>query len=563
MKKKKDFRMQDLLRLYNGVMLLIVFGIIMYINLFALRQMAAGEIRREQDILDMQMTLIDQNLENNTTFVNNLAGNNLSVIQYMNAQTEQERYYAASEINERLSDYALMNYGMNEMFFYSDQGGSYKYLSTNRTMLDGRNEIRQRIIQLLESYEAEGISQKWILENIDGTNYLIYFVENKGCFVGCYCTVDYLLGSYSYEKEGITLFLTDGNGVSYTDDYLDGQTVDLTSDTYKSMEENQSYRQISTRSGIVDLYLVEHIETSLAERSLVSIRDIMVIVSVILLSSIFFISFLLNRQMYQPVRVLITRMLEISEGNFETEICQPSRLREIRILNDTFNEMAKEIQHLKIRIYEEKIREQEITLQYLQEQIKPHFLVNALNSVYSMAEMKDCDSVQRMCLYLVNYFRYLYQKNQKLVLITDELKHAEDYVKIQEMRMPGQFRITVDFETECCLCLVPPLMIKTFVENSLKYGISLERGDDYIHIQVRRINHQVCIKIRDGGPGFPQEVLESINHKEQPEASGRKSRVGIYNVLNRMRLVYGDEAWIYLSNDNGACVDIYIPMICE
>lgn len=563
MKKKKDFRMQDLLRLYNGVMLLIVFGIIMYINLFALRQMAAGEIRREQDILDMQMTLIDQNLENNTTFVNNLAGNNLSVIQYMNAQTEQERYYAASEINERLSDYALMNYGMNEMFFYSDQGGSYKYLSTNRTMLDGRNEIRQRIIQLLESYEAEGISQKWILENIDGTNYLIYFVENKGCFVGCYCTVDYLLGSYSYEKEGITLFLTDGNGVSYTDDYLDGQTVDLTSDTYKSMEENQSYRQISTRSGIVDLYLVEHIETSLAERSLVSIRDIMVIVSVILLSSIFFISFLLNRQMYQPVRVLITRMLEISEGNFETEICQPSRLREIRILNDTFNEMAKEIQHLKIRIYEEKIREQEITLQYLQGQIKPHFFVNALNSVYSMAEMKDCDSVQRMCLYLVNYFRYLYQKNQKLVLITDELKHAEDYVKIQEMRMPGQFRITVDFETECCLCLVPPLMIKTFVENSLKYGISLERGDDYIHIQVRRINHQVCIKIRDGGPGFPQEVLESINHKEQPEASGRKSRVGIYNVLNRMRLVYGDEAWIYLSNDNGACVDIYIPMICE
>lgn len=560
---KKEFRMQELIRLYNVVILLIVFGIIMYINLFALRQMTDGETRREQDILDTQMTLIDQNLENNTTFVNNLVGNNLSVVQYMNALTEQERYYAANEINQRLSDYALMNYGMNEMFFYSDQGGSYKYLSTNRTMLDGRNEIRQRIIHLIESYETEGISQKWILENINDTNYLIYFGENNGCFSGCYCTVDYLLGIHSYEKDGITLFLTDGDGVSYTDDYLDGQTVDLTSDIYESKENHQSYHQVSTQSGIVDLYLVEHIETSLAERSLISIRNIMVIVSVILLLSIFFMSFILNHQLYQPVRALIIRMLEISEGNFETEICQPSRLREIRILNDTFNRMVKEIKHLKIGIYEEKIREQEITLQYLQEQIKPHFLVNALNSVYSMAEMKDSDSVQRMCLYLVNYFRYLYQKNQRLVLITDELKHAEDYAKIQKMRMPGQFKMVVDLAPECSLCLVPPLMIKTFVENSLKYGISLERRDNYIHIQVRLMDHQVCIKIRDGGPGFPPEVLESLNHKEQPEASGRKSRVGIYNVLNRMRLVYGEEASLYLSNENGACVDICIPMICE
>ena len=94
----------------------------------------------------------------------------------------------------------------------------------------------------------------------------------------------------------------------------------------------------------------------------------------------------------------------ISEGNFETKITAATNLREIRILNNTFNKMVDEIKHLKIAIYEDQLREQKVRLQYLQMQIRPHFLVNALNSVCSMIDMKNEAGAREMCRYLARVF---------------------------------------------------------------------------------------------------------------------------------------------------------------
>ena len=134
--------------------------------------------------------------------------------------------------------------------------------------------------------------------------------------------------------------------------------------------------------------------------------------------------------LYQPIRRLIEKMMQIAEGQFENKIEDTSHLREIQVLNETFNQMVDEIKNLKIEIYEDEIREQKIRLQYLQMQIRPHFLVNALNSVRTMIDMKWEDSAVEMCCYLADYFRALSRNNIDMVIISEELKQVETYVNI-------------------------------------------------------------------------------------------------------------------------------------
>ena len=420
--------------------------------------------------------------------------------------------------------------------------------------------MKERIREIISIYKNEGTMRKWIIEKVGGQNFLIYLTEKGGKYAGCWCSIDYLLRqAVSEELDFRNYFIVDEDSISRTDSYLDGQYIDLDAMDWSSSESRTRYRQISMKSSLINLYFVEHIEKSAEEESILRVRNVMVLMSVILGILLVLFSGYLEYFMYRPIRGLVSRMLLISEGNFETKITAATNLREIRILNNTFNKMVDEIKHLKIAIYEDQLREQKVRLQYLQMQIRPHFLVNALNSVCSMIDMKNEAGAREMCRYLAQYFRFLYNKNTDLIVITEELEHVKTYVHIQEMRRPGRIVFDVAIDDDCRVCLVPPLLLQTFVENCIKYGIDMEQQMNTISIRVTKKASMAEILIRDCGPGFPLEVLDSIHQVRTIVRDGREC-VGIHNVFARLRLFYGDGVEMTAYNDSGAVVRIGIPM---
>jgi two-component system sensor histidine kinase YesM len=80
---------------------------------------------------------------------------------------------------------------------------------------------------------------------------------------------------------------------------------------------------------------------------------------------------------------------------------------------------------------------------------------------------------------------------------------------------------------------LPPLIVQTFVENSIKYAIDTDR-QTHIHIEAGlRSAEEMYIQIRDTGPGFPEETLRMLEQNINPMSS-QGEKIGIWNVKRRL-----------------------------
>ena len=143
---------------------------------------------------------------------------------------------------------------------------------------------------------------------------------------------------------------------------------------------------------------------------------------------------------------------------------------EFENLRSSFNAMAGEIQTLKIDSYERQLEKERMSLQNLLLQIRPHFLLNTFNQIFSMAQLKDFESIQKMSVYLSQYFRYLF-RSEYVSNIRMELDVVQNYLEMMELRYLDCFTVAWDIDKSLLDYPIPPLTIHNFVENIFKYAV--------------------------------------------------------------------------------------------
>jgi two-component system sensor histidine kinase YesM len=154
--------------------------------------------------------------------------------------------------------------------------------------------------------------------------------------------------------------------------------------------------------------------------------------------------------------------------------------------------------------------------------------------------------------------------NQALVLLKDELQHTRNYLRIQQLRLPNQFESEIHVPDYLLETPVPPLMLQTIVENTIKHAV---RADVRTLLVIEALLDDlaeepiVCLTVRDTGEGFSDEVLEAMRCGEQGVNAGR-ANIGLWNVRERLRLQYGNGAAMDCYNDDphGAVVELFIPL---
>ena len=94
--------------------------------------------------------------------------------------------------------------------------------------------------------------------------------------------------------------------------------------------------------------------------------------------------------------------------------------------------MADEVQKLKIDIYEKQLEKQKIELDYAQLQIRPHFYINCLNIIHSMAQVNLMNEIQEITFQVSVYLRYIFKKSMEPVTLEEELNFTRNYLRVLE-----------------------------------------------------------------------------------------------------------------------------------
>lgn len=237
------------------------------------------------------------------------------------------------------------------------------------------------------------------------------------------------------------------------------------------------------------------------------------------------------------------------------------------------NSLLDYFQTLMDREYASRISSREAELDALQSQINPHFLYNTLECIRGQAVVEGADTISEMARALSEFFRYSISRNEKLVLLSDEFRNVKDYVKIQNYRFGGKYRLRFHLdEADLTLlerCKLPRLTLQPIIENALLHGVrNSEREVEYLDIVVNLTGSRLIIQVTDYGIGIPQEKLNQINSElcspeRMPEHPVPRTGSGIAlcNINQRIQLLFGPAYGLRLfSTPNMGCtVEVVLP----
>jgi two-component system LytT family sensor kinase len=186
----------------------------------------------------------------------------------------------------------------------------------------------------------------------------------------------------------------------------------------------------------------------------------------------------------------------------------------------------------------------------LTSQINPHFLFNTLNTVSSLIRF-DPDMARGVVLKLSNILRRLLRKHETFVPLREELEFIDDYLDIEVIRFGrDKLQIFKEIDEDALETFVPSMLLQPMVENSIKHGLGprLEGGE--IHIRTRRLDGRLLIEIEDNGMGISTERLAEVYG----------GGIGISNVHERLRLLYGDQFKMDIRSQEGQGTQIHIEI---
>ena len=188
----------------------------------------------------------------------------------------------------------------------------------------------------------------------------------------------------------------------------------------------------------------------------------------------------------------------------------------------------------------------------LQAQIKPHFLFNAINTIMSFCRI-DADKARQLLLNLSMYLRNSFKNTDEFVTIYKELEHIQAYLYIERARFSKRLKVIYEIEQNLN-CILPPLILQPIVENSVIHGLLTKEEGGTIKITANKSDCEYIIEIEDDGIGMGKEqVSQLLNDKN------KKTGVGIKNVNNRLKSIYGRGLIIESELGKGTKIKIIIP----
>lgn len=266
------------------------------------------------------------------------------------------------------------------------------------------------------------------------------------------------------------------------------------------------------------------------------------------------ISEALARHITRPVSRLDKAIAKVKDGDLSIQV-KVKTSDELGRLTESFNQMVKDLK----RYLEDRVQRQkdlnETTLRLYQTQLNPHFLYNTLDTIKWSAKIHQIPEIAVLAENLAVILRKSIS-SKPFIQLREELDTIESYIKIQKIRFAGRFLYETEVPDMLEDCVIPKMILQPLVENAIIHGLD-GCANGYICIYAAQKDGILRISVTDDGCGMGQEMLDWMN---SPNPAKRDGHLGLYNVIQILKLYYGEEYGIQAESDtSGTTVTIRLP----
>ncbi|MCP3759918.1 histidine kinase [Streptomyces sp. TBY4] len=201
-----------------------------------------------------------------------------------------------------------------------------------------------------------------------------------------------------------------------------------------------------------------------------------------------------------------------------------------------------------------RTRLMEAEIKALRAQISPHFIFNSLAAIASFVRT-DPERARDLLLEFADFTRYSFRRHGEFTTLAEELRSIEQYLALAGARFGERLKLTLQVAPEVLPVALPFLCLQPLVENAVKHGLEDSTEECRITIAARDAGAEALITIEDNGVGMDPSLLRRILAGEQP---GSSSGIGLPNVDERLRQVYGDGHGLVIETGVGAGMKISV-----
>ena len=293
---------------------------------------------------------------------------------------------------------------------------------------------------------------------------------------------------------------------------------------------------------------------------------VLVLIYLIIVVLALLLSILFSNRFTRPIQEITTYMTGFDGGDY-THMPALHTNTELDQIGHSYNEMLGNIEQLvnEIKLQEKELRTSELNM--LISQINPHFLYNTLDTIYMLARMNKEETTMRMIQALSKYLRLCLSKGSDIVSVEDELENVKSYMEIQQIRNADLFEYEIDCQVNAKENKILKLILQPLVENAVKYGFSEIYEGGYIRIRITEEKDVLVLSVYNTGMPMNKDIVEKINGLTHLPISqikeafpDKKHGYGVFNILTRLRLKYGDKiTYYYETTDASTTCTIKVP----
>ncbi len=266
-----------------------------------------------------------------------------------------------------------------------------------------------------------------------------------------------------------------------------------------------------------------------------------------------------SRSVIRPLDILMGTIQRIKNGEtgLRTEIVRKDEIGE---LGQNFNEMLDQMEELRRKENQVTLLLGQAEYKALQAQINPHFLYNTLDTMSSIAEIRDCPEVSMLSHSLSNIFRYSLNMKDPFSTVAKEISHLKNYTYVMDVRMQNHVRYIYDIDEDVLQNQIPRISIQPLVENALNHGLRNKRGEKEIRIRIRKKAGILEICVADNGVGMDAKELNRSLTKNDLQRVEQGNSIGLFNINARIKMLYGEEFGIILESTQGEGTSVYVTL---